>query len=75
MSQDQWGWIQTEMGVLRTEQTRQGVELFRQGTVMDDMQAMMQRLMLHFPMILHLLHNSSRCDSPLYLDLNIEVNV
>jgi hypothetical protein len=56
MSQDQWGWIQTEMGILRTEQTRQGVELsrqgvelFRQGTVMDDMQAMMQRLMLHFP--------------------------
>jgi hypothetical protein len=56
MSQDQWGWIQTEMGTLRTEQTRQGaeldrqsVELFRQGTVMDDMQAMMQRLMLHFP--------------------------
>jgi hypothetical protein len=56
MSQDQWGWIQTEMGTLRTEQTRQGaeldrqgVELFRQGTIMDDMQAMMQRLMLHFP--------------------------
>lgn len=28
MSQDQWGWIQTETGVLHTEQTRQGVELF-----------------------------------------------
>jgi hypothetical protein len=56
MSQDQWGWIQTEMGTLRTKQNRQGaeldrqsVELFRQGTMMDDMQAMMQRLMLHFP--------------------------
>ena len=49
MSQDQWGWVQSEMGALRTEQTRQGVELFRQGVVMDDMQAMMQRLMLHFP--------------------------
>ncbi|KAI5441424.1 hypothetical protein KIW84_010772 [Lathyrus oleraceus] len=30
MSQDQWGWIQTEMGTLRTEQTRQGAELARQ---------------------------------------------
>lgn len=49
MSQDQWGWVQSEIGALRTEQTRQGVELFRQGVVMDDMQTMMQRLMLHFP--------------------------
>jgi hypothetical protein len=82
MSQDQWGWIQTEMGTLPIEQTRQGaeldrqsVELFRKGTVMDDMQAMMQRLMLHFRTILRLLHNSDHCKSPLCLNLNIEVNV
>src|SRR3954470_9552058 len=49
MPQDQWGWVQTEIGALRTEQTRQGVELFRQGAVVDDVQEMMRRLMLQFP--------------------------
>ena len=49
MTPDQWGWVQTEITALRTEQSRQSVELFRQGTVVDDVQDMMRRLMLHFP--------------------------
>jgi hypothetical protein len=46
---DQWSWMQTEIGDLRAEQARQGVEQARQGTLMDEMHAMMQRLMLQFP--------------------------
>lgn len=49
MTSDQWGWVQTEIGAIRTEQMRQGVELFRQGTVVDDVQTMMRRLVLQFP--------------------------
>ena len=49
MNADQWGWVQSEITSLRTEQTRQGEELFRQGAVVDDVQEMMRRLMLQFP--------------------------
>lgn len=45
---DQWSWMQTEIGDLRAEQARQGVEQARKGTMMDEMHAMMQRLMLQF---------------------------
>lgn len=56
MPQDQWGWIQDEIGHLCTEQSRQGEELtrfgveqHRQGTILDEMNAMMQCMMLHYP--------------------------
>jgi len=56
MPSDQWGWIQDEIGHLRTKQSRQGEEITRfgaeqrrQGTVLDEMNAMMQRMMLHYP--------------------------
>jgi hypothetical protein len=48
-STDQWGWIQTEIGDLRAEQQRQGIEQARQGAMLDDMSSMMRQLMLHFP--------------------------
>lgn len=46
---DKWLWIQIEIHDLRAEKTRQGVEQTRQGTLMDEMHALMQRLMLQFP--------------------------
>ena len=63
MPPNQWEWVHNEIGHLRTEQERQSVELFRQGeelrsfgteqtrqgAAIDDMHAMMQRLMLHYP--------------------------
>lgn len=42
MKPDQWSWIQTEISDLRAEQARQGVEQARQGTVMDEIHALMQ---------------------------------
>lgn len=49
MTPDHWSWIQTEIGDLRAEQERQWVEKSRQGTLMDEMHALMQQLMLQFP--------------------------
>lgn len=49
MNQDQWMWMQAELGYLRVEQTRQGVEQIRQEVMLEDMKSMMQQLMLHFP--------------------------
>lgn len=46
---DQWSRMQTEIGDHRAEQTHQGMDQARQGTLMDEMHAMMQRLMLQFP--------------------------
>lgn len=49
MNQDQWIWMQVELGDVRSEQTRQGVKKVRKGAMMEEMQSMMQELMLHFP--------------------------
>lgn len=49
VTSDQWSWMQTEIGDLRAEQTRQGLEQARQGTLMEERHAMMQRLTLQFP--------------------------
>lgn len=49
MNQDQWMWMQVELGDLRVEQTRQGVEQIRQWAMLEEMQSLMQQLMLHFP--------------------------
>lgn len=49
MTPDQWSWIQTEIGDLRAEHACQGVEQARQGTVMDEIHALMQQLILQFP--------------------------
>lgn len=49
MNQDQWMWMQAELGDLRGEQTRQGVKQVQQGAMLEEMQSMMQQLMLHFP--------------------------
>lgn len=48
MNQDQWAWVQSELGDLRTEKSRQGIEQARQGKVLDEMNLMMPQLMLHF---------------------------
>ena len=40
--------VHTEIGDLRIEQQRQGIEQARQGAMLDDMSSMMQQLMLHF---------------------------
>lgn len=49
MTLNQWTWIQTEIGDLRAKLARQGVEQARQGTMIDEMHALMQQLMLQFP--------------------------
>lgn len=49
INHDQWAWVQTKLGDLITEQSRQGIEQARQGAVFDEMNLMMQQLMLHFP--------------------------
>lgn len=48
MNHDQRAWVQTELGDLRTEQSRQGIEHARQGAVLDEMNLMMRQLMFHF---------------------------
>lgn len=48
-STDQWSWVQTEIGNLRTEQQCQGIEQARQGAMLDEMSSTMRQLMLHFP--------------------------
>ncbi|XP_050919091.1 uncharacterized protein LOC127136594 [Lathyrus oleraceus] len=45
----QWTWVQTELGDLRTEQTRKGIEQALQGEMLDKMSLMMRQLVLHFP--------------------------
>lgn len=45
---DQWSWMQTEIGDLRVEQTCKGLEQACQGSLMEEMNAMMQQLMLQF---------------------------
>lgn len=49
MNQDQWMWMQAELGYLRAEQTQQGVEQVRKRAMLKEMQSMMQQLILHFP--------------------------
>lgn len=41
-NQDRWEWLKSEIHGMKVEQTRKGM-------VLDDVQAMMQRLMLRFP--------------------------
>lgn len=42
MTPGQWSWIQTKIGDLRAEQARQGIKQACQGTIMDEMHALMQ---------------------------------
>lgn len=41
MNHDQWAWVQTELGDLQTEKSRQSIEQARQGEVLDEMNLMM----------------------------------
>lgn len=42
MNHEQWAWVQTELGDLRTKQTRQGIEKARQGAMLEEMNLMMR---------------------------------